>query len=104
MYKEGCPRRLVVNQIDHRTNKMCKYLTDILNTLDERADSFCKNSKQLKEELETIEIDKNHIIGSRDIKQMFPMIPVEKTLQITRGQLDKDDTLPTRTEFRLLSF
>jgi len=74
---------------------MCKYLTDILNPLDERAHSFLKNSKQLKEELETLEIDESHMIGSFDIKHMFPMIPVQKTLQITRDQLDKDDTLET---------
>ena len=54
----------------------------------------------MKEELETLEIDENHIIGSLDIKQMFPMIPVQQTLQITRDQLDKDDTLPTRTEWK----
>ena len=54
----------------------------------------------MKEELETLEIDENHIIGSLDIKQMFPMIPVQQTLQIKREQLDKDDTLPTRTEWK----
>ena len=35
---------------------MCKILTDILNPLDEKAESFLKNSKQLKEELEKLEI------------------------------------------------
>ena len=72
---------------------MCKVLTDILNPLDEKAESFLKNSKQLNEELEKLEIDDTHIMGSLDIRQMFRMIPVEKTLKITEEQLTKDDTL-----------
>ena len=36
---------------------MCKFLTDMRSPLDERAESFLKNSKQLKEELETLELD-----------------------------------------------
>ena len=40
VHKEGCPVRLVVNQIGDPTYmyKMCKVLTDILNPLDEQAD------------------------------------------------------------------
>ena len=49
-----------------------------------KAESFFKNSKQLKEELEKLEIDNPHIMGSLDIRQMYPMIPVEKTLKITQ--------------------
>ena len=62
---------------------MCKVLTNSLKPLDEKAESFLKNSKQLKEELEKLEIDDNHIMGSLDIRQMYPMIPVEKTLKVT---------------------
>ena len=39
-------------------------------------------------------------MGSLDIRQMYPMIPVEKTLKITKEQLIKDDTLRDRTEWK----
>ena len=39
-------------------------------------------------------------MGSLDIRQMYPMIPVEKTLKITKEQLIKDDTLRDRMEWK----
>ena len=63
VHKDGCPGRLVVNQIDVPTYKMSKVLTDILNPLDERAESFLKFSKQLKDELELLEIEENHVMA-----------------------------------------
>ena len=53
VHKNRCPGRLVVNQIDDPTYEVSKVLTDILNPLDERAESFLKNSKQ-KDELELL--------------------------------------------------
>ena len=79
----------MVNQVDDPTYKVCKTLTDILNPLEEKAESFLKNSKQLKDELELLQIDENCIIGSKDIKSMYPMIPLEKTLELTLEQLKK---------------
>ena len=84
VHKEGCPGRLVVNQIGDPTYKMCKVLTDILSPLDEQADSFLKNSKQLKEELEMLVIDENCVMGSQDIKFMYPLILLENTLKLTK--------------------
>ena len=72
---------------------MCKILTQIRNPLDEKADSFIQNSKQLKDELENMQIDKNCVMGSLDINKMYPMIPVPKTLEITLEQLRQDNTL-----------
>ena len=79
--------------------QMHKSLTDILNPLDEKAESL-KNSKQLKEELEIFEIDNTHIMGSLDIRQMYPMIPVEKPLKITEEQIIQDNTLWGRAEWK----
>ena len=99
VHKEGCPGRLVINQIKDPTYKMCKVLTDILNPLDEQADSFLKNSKQLKEELKMLVIDENCVMGSQDIKSMYPMIPLEKTLKLRNEQLKKDNSLKERTKW-----
>ena len=79
--------------------KMRKALTDILNPLDEQADSFLKNSKQLKEELEMLVIDENCVMGLQDIKSMYPMIPLEKPLKLTKEQLKKDITLKERADW-----
>ena len=46
-----------------------------------------------------LKIDKNCIIGSHDIKSMYPMIPLEKTLILTNEQLKRDKTLKERTKW-----
>ena len=61
--------------------KMCKILTQILNPLDEKADSFLQNSKQLKDEFKNVKIDENCVMGSLDINKMHPIIPVPKHLK-----------------------
>ena len=95
--KDNFQGRLVLNQIGDATYKLCKILTQILNPLDEKADSFLQNSKQVKYELENLQSDENCTIGSLDINEMYPMIPVPKTLEITLDQLIQDDTLTNTT-------
>ena len=46
-----------------------------------------------------LKIDENCIIGSNDIKSMYPMIPLEKTLILTNEQLKRDKTLKERTKW-----
>ena len=79
----------MVNQIGDPTYKMCRVLTVVLHLMDEQADSFLKNSKQLKEELEMLVIDENCVMGSQDIKSMYPMIPLEKTLKLNKGTAEE---------------
>ena len=49
---------------------MLKVLTYMLNPLDEQDDLFLKNAKQLKDELEMLEINKSCIIGLQYIKDI----------------------------------
>ena len=51
VHKKNFPGRAVVSQIDDPTYKICKILTDILNPLAEKGDSYIQNSDELKKAL-----------------------------------------------------
>ena len=44
VHKKNFPGRAIVSQIDDPTYKICKILTDILNPLAEKRDSYIQNS------------------------------------------------------------
>ena len=57
-------------------------LTDIINPLDEKGDSYIKDTYHFKELLAQVDIEKDDIIGSLDVVGMFPNIPVRKSLEV----------------------
>ena len=40
-------------------------------------------------------------MGTLDIVEMFPNVPVQKTLKVTRDKLKKEETLAARTKWRV---
>ena len=93
------PARMIVSQINDPTYLMSKILTDILNPLDETADSFIKSSVHLKEHLKILSIDPDCFLSTCDATNLFPSIPVKQTLGITFDLLKKDKTLNERTKW-----
>ena len=72
---------------------MSKILTEILNPLDETADSFIKSTVHLKEHLKILSIDPDCFLSTCDATNLFPSTPVKQTLGITFNLLKKDKTL-----------
>ena len=100
MHKKNFPGRAYVSQIDDPSYKICKVLTDIINPLDEKGESFIKDTYHFKEMLAGVEIEEGDIIGSLDIVGMFPNIPVKKTLEVVNEGLLNDETLGLRTDWK----
>ena len=46
------------------------------------------------------EVRDDDIIGSLDVVGMFPNIPVGKTLEVVKEELQKDETLRGRTDWK----
>ena len=90
---------MIVSQINDPTYLMSKILTDILNPLDETADSFIKSSVHLKEHLKILSIDPDCFLSTCDATNLFPTIPVKHSLGITYDLLKKDKTLNERTKW-----
>ena len=61
-----------------REYKKCKVLTDIINPIDEKGESYIKDTYHFKELLEQVEFEENDIIGSLDRVGMFSNVPGKK--------------------------
>ena len=68
VHKKNFPGRAYVSQIDDPSYKICKVLTDIINPLDEKGDSYIKDTYHFKELLAQVDIEKDDIIGSLDTR------------------------------------
>ena len=77
VYKKNLPGRAYVLQVDGLLYKIFKVLPDIINPLDEKGESYIKDTYHFKELLAQVEIEEGDIIGSLDVVGMFPNIPVK---------------------------
>ena len=48
-----------------------------------------------------MEVQDGDLIGTLDVVGMFPNIPVAKTLEVTREELENDETLSGRTKWKI---
>jgi len=101
VHKKNFPGRAYVSQIDDPSYKICAELTKILNPIDEKGESFIKDTYHFKEMLESVKVLDEYTIGALDIVGMFPNVPVKKTLEVVREELQKDDTLKSRTDWEI---
>ena len=90
-----------MSQIDDPSYYICKELTNILNPLDEKGESFLRDTYHFKESIRDVEVQDRDLIGTLDIVGMFPNIPVAKTLEVTREELENDETLSGRTKWKI---
>ena len=84
VHKQNFPGRAYELKIDDPSYKVCEELTKILNPIDEKGDSFIRDTYHFKEMLDGIGIMKDDLMGTLDIVGMFPNIPVKKTLEVVR--------------------
>ena len=101
VHKKNFPGRAYVSQIDDPSYKICKELTDILNPIDERGESYIKDTYHFKEMLSQVSMQHGFSMGSLDIVGMFPNIPVKKALEVVREELENDETLSGRTKWKV---
>ena len=77
---------------------ICEELTRILNPIDEKGNSFIRDTYHFNG---GVVIMKDDLMGTLDIVGMFPNIPVKKTLEVVREELQNNDTLGSRTEWEV---
>ena len=77
VHKQNFPGRAYVSQIDDPSYKICQELTRILNPLDEKGESFIRDTYHFKELLSALEVQDTDLMGFLDVVGMFPNIPVK---------------------------
>ena len=98
VHKKNFPGRAYVSQIDDPSYKICQELTRILNPIDEKGESFIQDTYHFKELLGNLEVRDDDLMGSLDVVGMFPNVPLKKTLEVVREELENDDTLQVRAK------
>ena len=93
VHKKNFPGRAYVLQIDDPSYKICKELTNILNPIDEKGESYIKDTYHFKEMLSQVMMQHGFSMGSLDIVGMFPNILVKKALEVVGEELENDETL-----------
>ena len=72
-----------------------------MNPIDEKGESFIRDTYHFKELVNNLGVQEEDLIGSLDIVGMFPNVPLKKTLEVVREELHNDDTLHLRTEWEI---
>ena len=101
VHKKNFPGRAYVSQIDDPSYFACKELTNILNPLDEIGESFLRDTYHFKDLIQGLEVRDSDWMGLLDIVGMFPNIPVAKTLEVVKEELENDETLSGRTKWKV---
>ena len=84
IHKDNFPGRPTINQIDDPTYLLCKELTRILMPLKQKAQSYIRSSYHLKTLIDQIQLQDHYIIMSYDMKDMFPSVPIDDQLQLSK--------------------
>ena len=82
IHKANCPMCPIVSACGTSTYNLAKYLTKILKVYIGHCSSFVKDSKDLTDKLQSIELQDNEELVSFDVSALFTSIPVNQALDV----------------------
>ena len=97
VHKIGVPLRGVVSTVGSLFEKLSRYLIPVLRTIQGRSGLYVKNSRELKEKVKSWRIDKNEVLVSYDVKNLYPSIPINEALKLVEKLLKVNKTLKNIT-------
>ena len=93
IHKDGVPIRGVVSTIGSPFERLSRYLIPILRTIQGRSGLYVKNARELKEKIKNWRIERNEILVSYDVKNLYPSIPINEAFQLVERLLNNCTTL-----------
>ena len=82
IHKANCPMHPIVSACGTSTYNLAKYLAKILQVYTGHSSSFVKDSKDLMDKLQSIELHNNEELVSFDVSALFTSIPVNQALDV----------------------
>ncbi|KFD58520.1 hypothetical protein M513_00746 [Trichuris suis] len=98
IHKDGVPLRPVVASMKSVTSNLCTYLARILKPLTGQMSSHTDNSTTLARQVKEINLEKDDILVSYDVKDLFTSLPMDYTYKIIYEALSNDISLRERTK------
>ena len=103
VHKEGVPMRGIVSMVGSPFEKVSKTLIPILRTIQGRSGLYVKNSRELKEKIKDWRVERNEILVSYDVKNLYPSIPIDKALELVERLLNENEDLGETTTMSVTS-
>jgi len=91
LHKEGNRLRLVVSNIQSPTSKIGEYIVKEFRKFNYHSKYSIRNSIVLAENLRNIILQPDEILVSFDVVGLFPNVPINEALQMTKSFLDQQD-------------
>ena len=98
IHKSGSPLRPIVSACGSITYNAARFLADVLAPLQGNTIHSVKNTLDLAESLQDLQIPPGRKLLSFDVSALFTSVPVDKALEVIRSRLVKDQTLKKRCE------
>ena len=87
IHKPDVPLRGVVSFIGSPYENVAKTLVPVLRKLQGRSGHYIKNSRELKETVSKWTIQRDEILVSYDVEQLYPSIPIKDALELVENLL-----------------
>ena len=82
IHKDDIPLRGIVSTVGTPYERLSRYLIPILKSLQGRSGLYIKNSRELKERVKDWRIERNEMLVSYDVKNLYPSIPISEALEL----------------------
>ena len=82
IHKTDVPMRGVVSTVGSPFAGISRFLVPILRKLQGRSGLYVNNSRELKEKIKHWRLERNEVLVSYDVKNLYPSIPIPEALEL----------------------
>ena len=101
IHKKNNPLRPIVSSRGSMTYGVARELARILKPLTGNTIHHVNNSREFKDDIKKIKLEKGECIISYDVSALFTSIPVQSAIQVTKKKLEQDTELHQRTSMSI---
>jgi hypothetical protein len=98
IHKDGVPMMGIVSMIGSPFEKVSKFLIPILRVIQGRSGLYIKKSRELKEKVKNWRLERNEVLVSYDVKNLYPSIPIKRALRLVERLLRESKKLKDITD------